>query len=99
MRMPEETLRAIQSAGGEVMGYAGNIADESVVEAFAKAAHDKWGRADALVNNAGISMIAPAETISGEAYRRVLEVNLVAPFFGWRRRLGRRCWRPSEAAS
>ena len=33
-----------------------------------------------LVNNAGISMIAPAEKLLGEEYRRVLDVNLVAPF-------------------
>jgi NAD(P)-dependent dehydrogenase (short-subunit alcohol dehydrogenase family) len=80
LRMPEETLLAIRSAGGEAIGYAGNITDESVVEGFAKSVHDRWGRADVLVNNAGISMIAPAETISAESYRRVLEVNLVAPF-------------------
>jgi len=32
------------------------------------------------VNNAGISLISPAETTSVQDYRRVLEVNLVAPF-------------------
>src|SRR6202000_3553516 len=35
---------------------------------------------DVLVNNAGISFIAPAETIEASTFRRVLEVNLVAPF-------------------
>jgi len=33
-----------------------------------------------LVNNAGISFIAPAETVETAAFRRVLEVNLIAPF-------------------
>ena len=33
-----------------------------------------------LVNNAGVSFIAPAEGTSATDYRRVLEVNLVAPF-------------------
>ena len=33
-----------------------------------------------LVNNAGISLISPAEKTSVQDYRRVLEVNLVAPF-------------------
>jgi NAD(P)-dependent dehydrogenase (short-subunit alcohol dehydrogenase family) len=33
-----------------------------------------------LVNNAGISLISPAEETSVSDYRRVLEVNLVAPF-------------------
>src|SRR6202000_241587 len=35
---------------------------------------------DVLVNNAGISFIAPAEAIEASAFRSVLEVNLVAPF-------------------
>src|SRR5262249_59101475 len=39
-----------------------------------------WGRADILVNNAGISLISPAEKTSLADYRRVLEVNLIAPF-------------------
>jgi NAD(P)-dependent dehydrogenase (short-subunit alcohol dehydrogenase family) len=80
LRMPEETLKAIRTAGGEAIGFVGNIVDESVVEKFAREVHERWGAADVLVNNAGISMIAPAETLSAEAYRRVLEVNLVAPF-------------------
>ena len=41
---------------------------------------NKFGRVDALVNNAGISNIAPALKTSAETYRKVLEVNLVAPF-------------------
>ncbi len=47
---------------------------------FAAAVGERWGRVDVLVNNAGISMIAPAENLSAAEYRRVLEVNLVAPF-------------------
>lgn len=62
------------------MEHQGNIADESIVERFAREVYERWGRTDVLVNNAGISFIAPAENISGDAYRRVLEVNLVAPF-------------------
>ncbi|PYX85204.1 MAG: short-chain dehydrogenase [Acidobacteria bacterium] len=80
LRMPDETIRSIQSRGGEAIGQAGNIADESTVEGFVQSAYDAWGRTDVLVNNAAVSFIAPAESISGDDYRRVLEVNLVAPF-------------------
>src|SRR6202012_2116988 len=80
LRPAEETVRAIEAAGGEAMDYVGDIADESAVAQFARAVFDRFGRADVLVNNAGISFISPAEETSAADYRRVLEVNLVAPF-------------------
>lgn len=80
LRMPEQTIRAVRSRGAEAIGYVGNISDESVVAGFVRSVYESWGRTDVLVNNAGISFIAPAENISTDDYRRVLEVNLVAPF-------------------
>jgi len=80
LRIPEETIQSIRSHGGEAIGFAGNIADESVVHEFVRTVYDLWGRADVLINNAGISCIAPAESLSSDDFRRVLEVNLVAPF-------------------
>ena len=80
LHMPAETIQSIQSRGGEAVAHTGDITDESNVEAFVQSAYDAWGQTDVLVNNAGISYIAPAEDVSGDDYRRVLEVNLVAPF-------------------
>jgi NAD(P)-dependent dehydrogenase (short-subunit alcohol dehydrogenase family) len=80
LRMPDAAIQSIRSRGGEAIGHAGNIADESIVDAFLGIVYEAWARADVLVNNAGISFITPAENISAEDYRRVLEVNLVAPF-------------------
>jgi NAD(P)-dependent dehydrogenase (short-subunit alcohol dehydrogenase family) len=80
LRMPAETLGSVRSHGVDALGHAGNVADESVVDKLVRDVVDRWGRVDVLVNNAGISLILPAETISANDYRRVLEVNLVAPF-------------------
>jgi NAD(P)-dependent dehydrogenase (short-subunit alcohol dehydrogenase family) len=80
LREANETTRAIEERGGDAMGFAGDIADEAVVEQFASEVFRRLGRVDVLVNNAGISMISPAEKTSAQDYRRVLEVNLVAPF-------------------
>ena len=77
---PAETLAAIRYAGGEAMGQAGDIADERAVGRFVEQVFEAYGRADVLVNNAGISLISPAEATAARDYRRVLEVNLVAPF-------------------
>src|SRR5438105_11830199 len=57
LRMPEETIRSIQSRGGEALGHAGNIANAAIVDQFVRRVYDAWGRTDILVNNAGISLI------------------------------------------
>ncbi len=80
LRSPAETMRAVAVCGVDAMELVGDIADEAKVAAFADAVGGRWGCVDVLVNNAGISMIAPAENLSAADYRRVLEVNLVAPF-------------------
>jgi NAD(P)-dependent dehydrogenase (short-subunit alcohol dehydrogenase family) len=80
LHQPSETTKAIEASGGEAMGYAGDITDEAAVGVFAQEVFDRYGRVDVLVNNAGVSLISPAEDTSVRDYRRVLEVNLVAPF-------------------
>lgn len=57
-----------------------DITDEQAVARLVADTMRQFGRVDALVNNAGVSMIEPALETTSEAYRRVLEVNLVAPF-------------------
>ena len=39
-----------------------------------------YGALDGLVNNAGISLIVPAEQTSAEQWQRVMAINLFAPF-------------------
>src|SRR5580658_506154 len=70
LRSPVETMRAIAGHGVEAMELIGDIADEAKVAEHAAAVGDRWGRVDVLVNNAGISMIAPAESLSAAEYRR-----------------------------
>jgi NAD(P)-dependent dehydrogenase (short-subunit alcohol dehydrogenase family) len=74
--------------------YAGDVADEADVTAFAATVDRAYGRVDVLVNNAGVACIGPAEDIPAALWRQVLDVNLTGPFllsqaFG-RRMLDRR---------
>jgi NAD(P)-dependent dehydrogenase (short-subunit alcohol dehydrogenase family) len=80
LRAPVETVATLTSRGAEVLGVACDVTGEEAVADFARAVDTRWGRVDVLVNNAGISFIAPAEATAARDYRRVLEVNLVAPF-------------------
>jgi NAD(P)-dependent dehydrogenase (short-subunit alcohol dehydrogenase family) len=66
--------------GADVLEFSGDISGEKTVADFAIQVERKWGRVDVLINNAGISLIAPAQSVSGADFRRVLEVNRVAPF-------------------
>ena len=78
------SLIDLQSVDAEkytnALSFVGDITDESFVNSTAAATLAKFNRVDALVNNAGISNIAPALDTTAEKYRQVLEVNLVAPF-------------------
>ena len=80
MQPCEAALSALREAGAEAEALLGDVTDEAVIAKAVSLVTERWGRADVLVNNAGISFIAPAETIEASAFRRVLEVNLVAPF-------------------
>src|SRR4030088_2064261 len=74
------TLAVGREAGAEAEEVTGDLTDEAVAERGMKAARSRWGQVDVLVNNAGISLIAPAETVDAKTFRQMLEVNLVAPF-------------------
>ncbi len=80
MQPCEATLSALRAAGSEAEALIGDITGEALIAQAVSLVTERWGRADVLVNNAGISFIAPSETIEASALRRVLEVNLVAPF-------------------
>ena len=61
LRSPDEALAEIRAIGVEAMAVVGDLADEQAVLGLAAEVDERWGRADVLVNNAGISLIAPAE--------------------------------------
>ena len=66
--------------GHSVSHLSGDQASPDFVAALAEQVRSENGQADALVNNAGISMICPAEDTSLDQWNRVLSVNLTGPF-------------------
>jgi NAD(P)-dependent dehydrogenase (short-subunit alcohol dehydrogenase family) len=74
------TIATIKAAGAEFEQVLGDISDESVVNHGVEVLRNRWKQPDVLVNNAGISFISPAEMVDAAKFRRVLEVNLLAPF-------------------
>jgi NAD(P)-dependent dehydrogenase (short-subunit alcohol dehydrogenase family) len=80
LRSSADALDRIRATGSDAISCEGDISDEATIERFLHQVFDRYRRADVLVNNAGISHISPAEETTARDYRRVLEVNLVAPF-------------------
>jgi NAD(P)-dependent dehydrogenase (short-subunit alcohol dehydrogenase family) len=70
----------LQDAGAEALGITGDVASESFVLELALRVARDYGALDGLVNNAGISLIAPAESISAQQWQQVMNVNLFGPF-------------------
>jgi NAD(P)-dependent dehydrogenase (short-subunit alcohol dehydrogenase family) len=68
------------ASGVEADGIVGDIASEDFVRSLAATVEGEHGGASVLVNNAGISMISPAEQTSSEQWQKVINVNLFAPF-------------------
>jgi NAD(P)-dependent dehydrogenase (short-subunit alcohol dehydrogenase family) len=77
---PEETLEELKRAGARTLPVPGDVSDEEVVRGMVGAVIGEFERVDVLVNNAGVSLIAPAEETALADWRRVLEVNLTGPF-------------------
>ncbi len=77
---PDETLEELRSAGAEAISLPGDVSDEAAVRGMVERLMDEFGRADVLVNNAGISRIVPAEETTLDDWNRTLAVNLTGPF-------------------
>lgn len=68
-----------QFAGQDASALSGDVSSEAFVTELA--AHlATLGGADVLVNNAGISMIQPAEETTLEQWNRMMAINLAGPF-------------------
>ncbi|HSR24918.1 MAG TPA: SDR family oxidoreductase [Candidatus Eisenbacteria bacterium] len=74
------TIAAIHACGVEALDVIADVSDPAGVELATRNVLDRFGHVDALVNNAGISLIVAAEDTGFAQWRRVLDVNLTGPF-------------------
>ena len=63
------------------MALSCDVSDAAAVAGALTEVERRFGRLDALVNNAGIAVFAPLLQTSDDDWKRVLEVNLTGPFF------------------
>ena len=73
-------LAAYKELGIDVKGYLCDVTDEEAVKAMVADIEKTVGTIDILVNNAGIIKRIPMEEMDVEDFRRVIDVDLVAPY-------------------
>jgi citronellol/citronellal dehydrogenase len=72
----EETVAAVEGAGGRAEAAPTEIRDENAVAKLVDGALERHGRLDVLVNNAGGQFLSPAEAITPKGFRTVVELNV-----------------------
>ena len=69
-----------KNAGIDAKGYLCDVTEEGQVKEMLADIEKNFGGVDILVNNAGIIKRIPMEEMSVEDFRRVVDVDLIAPF-------------------
>jgi NAD(P)-dependent dehydrogenase (short-subunit alcohol dehydrogenase family) len=77
----QETVKSIEGAGGQALGFATDITDRDAVQKMIEAVESQFGPTDLLVNNAAvIAPIGPAWEVDVEEWWRLFEINVYGAF-------------------
>jgi NAD(P)-dependent dehydrogenase (short-subunit alcohol dehydrogenase family) len=78
----EETDDEIQKAGGTATLVPMNLRDFDAIDRLGASIHERWGRLDALLGNAGVlGQLTPLAHMEPKTFTEVMEVNIIA---NWR---------------
>jgi NAD(P)-dependent dehydrogenase (short-subunit alcohol dehydrogenase family) len=74
-----ETVKALNRPD-DTLAVEADISDAAAIQKAVQQTHARFGRIDALVNNAGIAVFKPLLDVSLAEWQRILAVNLTGPF-------------------
>ena len=86
-RNREKSARAVaelRALGAEAEAIEVDVADEASVDALVKGTVARFGRLDVLINNAGINIRKPVESLALAEWRQVIDTNLTSAFLASR---------------
>nr|WP_319474763.1 gluconate 5-dehydrogenase [uncultured Sphaerochaeta sp.] len=78
--MVDKGLASYREAGIDAKGYVCDVTDEKAVAETTEKIINDLGAVDILVNNAGIIRRVPMHEMSAEEWRKVIDIDLNAPF-------------------
>jgi len=77
----EATVKEIRALGSDGSAHRFHVGNWKDCDRLAEEVYAKWGRADVLINNAGLSPLAPSSLeTSEELFDKIIAVNLKGPF-------------------
>ena len=78
----QETVRLIESAGGEAIFVLTDVSKEADVRNMVEKTVERWGRVNVLFNNAGYATVKLVEDTTEAEWDHLMAVNLKSIFFG-----------------
>jgi short-subunit dehydrogenase len=79
-----EVVRECEQIGGRALAVKTDVTDEEQVRQLARRAVETYGRIDAWVNDAAVTMLSRFEDAPADAFRRVMETNFFGYIYGAR---------------
>jgi 3-oxoacyl-[acyl-carrier protein] reductase len=79
----EADAAAVAARCPDAIAVAADVTGDAACRSLARAALDRWGRIDALVNNAGTTKFvdhADLDGLTGDDFQRIYQTNVVGPF-------------------
>ncbi len=76
----QATVDELSAGGREAIALSADLADEGATRRMVAAAHDHFGRIDALVNNAAIWESKPFDEVTAADVRSHFEINTLGAF-------------------
>jgi NADP-dependent 3-hydroxy acid dehydrogenase YdfG len=83
-----DTAARVEAAGGEAFAHSLDVSDGASVDGFFDALEQRFGAADVVVNNAGLSIPGRIHELAARDIEYELRVNLTGPALVCRRAIG-----------
>lgn len=76
----QEVKKAVENTGSKCLVFAGNVADETLVEKAVNQTVETFGGIDFMINNAGFGIFKRASEISSSEWDNIYETNVKGTF-------------------